>query len=529
MKRIIYSILITGLFASCASVIVKTDGPVSLRSVPDEATVYEDSTELGTTRLSKRLDRSETHILKVEKEGYLPAYVPFYTNKANNSALLNALNLGWFYNYDIRQGGGARWADAAQEVELYKKPDSISNTQSVYFNKLEFDVPEEDSLLVMRLDGDLLNYFDYESDEDEEEDGEQEEEIEEYEGPMKWRNDDDDVFAARVNDALRECGYTVPEEDGESMFEVSNTDYFISAKVTGMYNDMDIHFSFSENYPIHIRLHLDVEWTLTNAFQDTIETYPVSIVREYWFTTKMLGVNEDINQNDYIDMAAYELIRQPSFYEHVSTELDRKNMVTRYEEPLVLQQKKQVDELSEALNSVVTIKTGDGHGSGCILSSDGYIATNYHVVHGADTLEVRMANDSTFPAELIRKSEVFDLAIVKIDCTGLPGFALDTTTEAGYGADVYSIGTGVDVSLGQSLSKGIISGKRQIGLSEYLQTDVTINPGSSGGALVSKEGELLGIVSAKMMGVGIEGIGFAIPVKTLVKGLKLSTNPVDQE
>ncbi|HKK66616.1 MAG TPA: trypsin-like peptidase domain-containing protein, partial [Bacteroidales bacterium] len=93
------------------------------------------------------------------------------------------------------------------------------------------------------------------------------------------------------------------------------------------------------------------------------------------------------------------------------------------------------------------------------------------------------------------------------------------------GADVYSIGTGVDVSLGQSLSKGIISGKRQIGLSEYLQTDVTINPGSSGGALVGKDGELLGIVSAKMMGVGIEGIGFAIPVKTLVKSLNLTNEP----
>ncbi len=519
--------LIAGLFASCASIFVPKESPVSLQSLPDEATVYKDSTEIGTTRFSKRLDKGETHILRVEKEGYLPAYVPFYTAKANKGALLNALNLGWFYNLDIRKGGGARWEDAAKQVELYKKPDSVSNTQSVYFNKLEFDVPEEDSLLVMHLDGDVINFYNYESDEDgENEDGKTEkEEIEEYEGPMKWRNDDDDVFANRVNDALRDRGYAVPEEDDESLFAVSNTDYFLSAKVTRMYNDMDILFSFSENNPIHIRLHLDVVWVLTNAFQDTIETYPVSVVRDYWFTTEVFSDSDDADRNDYIDMAAYELMRQPSFYEHVSTELDRKEMITRYDETLVLNQKNSISELTEAVNSVVTITTGKGHGSGCILSSDGYIATNYHVVHGADTLEVRMANDSVFPAEVIRKSEAFDLALVKVDCKDLSGFALDTTNEASYGADVYSIGTGVNVSLGQSLSKGIISGKRQIGLSEYLQTDVTINPGSSGGALVGKEGELLGIVSAKMMGVGIEGIGFAIPVKTLVKSLNLTNEP----
>ncbi|MFO7880143.1 MAG: trypsin-like peptidase domain-containing protein [Bacteroidota bacterium] len=526
MKTIFYFIIASLLFTSCATIFTRPESSVSIRSNPEDATVYKDSTEIGTTSLHYQLDRGESHVLRVEKDGYMPEYICYYTNQANKGALFNALNLGWFYNFDIRHGEGAKWADAAQDLELYKKPDSVSNTQTVYFNKLKFDIPEEDTLFAMRMEGEVMNLYTWEKDEEDEE--EVSETIEEYEGPMKWRNDDDNEFAATVNDVLRECGYNVPEEDDDNMFAISNVDYFLSGNISRMYSDVDMKFSFSEGHPIKLRSRVDIEWVLTNALQDTVETYPVSVERVYWMKPGSSLFTEETDINfDIIPKAVYEMLKQSSFVEHVSTELDKSIMNTKYDEPLALLKDMPVDKLSDAVKSVVTITTGEGHGSGCIVSTDGYILTNYHVIHGADSLEVRMANDSVFPADVIRTSEAFDLALVKIEESDLPGFVLDSTRISDYGQDVFSIGTGVDVALGQSLSKGIISGKRNIGPSEYLQTDVSINPGSSGGALVDTDGQLLGIVSAKMMGVGIEGIGFAIPIKTVIKSLNIMYDDIN--
>jgi len=88
---------------------------------------------------------------------------------------------------------------------------------------------------------------------------------------------------------------------------------------------------------------------------------------------------------------------------------------------------------------------------------------------------------------------------------------------------VYAIGTPSDIELGQTLSKGIISGKRLFNQKQYIQTDVSINSGNSGGALIDPQGNLLGIISAKIVGVGIEGLGFAIPIKYINESLVVFT------
>ena len=86
---------------------------------------------------------------------------------------------------------------------------------------------------------------------------------------------------------------------------------------------------------------------------------------------------------------------------------------------------------------------------------------------------------------------------------------------------MYAIGTPADQELGQTVTKGIVSGERQVEGRSFIQTDVSINPGNSGGALIDKTGMLLGVVNAKIVGRGIEGIGFAIPASRMLEVLKL--------
>ncbi|HXB12915.1 MAG TPA: trypsin-like peptidase domain-containing protein [Bacteroidia bacterium] len=180
--------------------------------------------------------------------------------------------------------------------------------------------------------------------------------------------------------------------------------------------------------------------------------------------------------------------------------------------------------LQEAVKSVVTVKTSDGHGSGCIVSNDGYVITNYHVIadnDGAD-VEIIFSNGDTTKAQYIRSNAEYDLALLKIRKPGpYKSLRPSLSSDINIGSEVFAIGTPEDIELGQTLTKGIISGQRKVGEKQIIQTDVSINPGNSGGALVTKDGTLLGIVNAKISGISVQGIGFAIPARYITAALKV--------
>jgi|GEM_PF-292864 serine protease Do len=187
--------------------------------------------------------------------------------------------------------------------------------------------------------------------------------------------------------------------------------------------------------------------------------------------------------------------------------------------------KDSVKNLDEAITAVVTVVVSEGHGSGCIISPDGYVITNHHVTTEDTSAKVKIlfSNGDSTTATVLRSNAEYDLAILKLDKPGpYKYFPVDTVThEIPIGDDVFAIGTPESIFLGQTLTKGIISGERSAGNKTIIQTDVSINPGNSGGALVSPSGHLLGIVNAKMKGEGIQGIGFAIPASYIDDALKV--------
>lgn len=157
-----------------------------------------------------------------------------------------------------------------------------------------------------------------------------------------------------------------------------------------------------------------------------------------------------------------------------------------------------------------------GLGSGVIVSSDGYILTNHHVVDGADAIKVDLNDRRSFDARVIGSDPLSDIAVLKIEASDLPPLPLGNSTLVQVGDVVLAIGNPLGV--GQTVTMGIISAKgRQTGLSDgsfedFLQTDAPINRGNSGGALVSTKSELIGINSQILSPSGGSiGIGFAVP------------------
>ena len=171
----------------------------------------------------------------------------------------------------------------------------------------------------------------------------------------------------------------------------------------------------------------------------------------------------------------------------------------------------------------------EGLGSGVVVSPDGYILTNNHVVEGADELKVALADDREFKAKIIGADPKTDVAVIKIEAENLPTVTLADSDQLRVGDVVFAIGNPLDV--GQTVTMGIVSatGRRNLGLLDnvagyenFIQTDAAINMGNSGGALVDAKGRLVGINSAIIStSRGSIGIGFAVPVN-LARSIMLS-------
>jgi Do/DeqQ family serine protease len=168
-------------------------------------------------------------------------------------------------------------------------------------------------------------------------------------------------------------------------------------------------------------------------------------------------------------------------------------------------------------------------GSGVIISDDGYIVTNNHVVAGADKVTVTMSNYKTYTAKVIAADPAYDLAVVKIDATNLPFLLYGNSSNTKIGQWVLAVG--YPLNLEATVTAGIISAKsRRLGLNRdktggssmavesFLQTDAAVNPGNSGGALINTDGQLIGINSAIASETGYySGYSYAIPVDIVKK------------
>jgi len=152
-------------------------------------------------------------------------------------------------------------------------------------------------------------------------------------------------------------------------------------------------------------------------------------------------------------------------------------------------------------------------GSGFIISQDGYVMTNAHVVDGAKEIYIKMTNGREFEAKLVGVDSRSDIAVLKVDATDLPTVAIGSSSKARVGEWVIAIGSPFDLE--NSVTAGIISAKgRETGeFLPFIQTDVAVNPGNSGGPLINLHGEVVGINSQIFsQSGGFMGISFAIPI-----------------
>ena len=196
--------------------------------------------------------------------------------------------------------------------------------------------------------------------------------------------------------------------------------------------------------------------------------------------------------------------------------------------------------LPSTVTILVSTARGSGVGSGVILTSDGYIATNHHVVDGKDTIAVRLYGGKRYIAVLVASDPISDLALLKINATGLTPAEWGDSSTLLVGETVMAIGTPTGLAYSETVTRGIIScqsrpvkHKKDDGTLDYtllmVQTDASVNPGNSGGALIDRNGQVIGIVANKTVfyengtAYYADGMGLAIPsnaAKAILDALK---------
>ncbi len=191
--------------------------------------------------------------------------------------------------------------------------------------------------------------------------------------------------------------------------------------------------------------------------------------------------------------------------------------------------------VNKTLSQVVGVvaKTGEGfyasegQGSGIILSADGYIITNAHVIEKATAVQIVLPDDkqTTYDAKVIGSDTKTDLAVLKVEATNLNAADIGNSAELNLGETVVAIGNPYGLELQSSVTSGIVSAlDRSVvtsnGKMNLIQTDAAINPGNSGGALVNLYGQIVGVCSSKISDLDAEGLGFAIPISDAIPIVK---------
>jgi S1-C subfamily serine protease len=181
--------------------------------------------------------------------------------------------------------------------------------------------------------------------------------------------------------------------------------------------------------------------------------------------------------------------------------------------------------LAQIKQAVATVTANKGSGSGFVISSDGLVLTAEHVVSGSKFIKINTASGKECYGEVVASSKQRDLAMIRLDCGVLPSLPV-SSVKVTEGADVYAVGTPLDDKLQFSITKGVVSGVRKLDELDYIQSDVSVLPGNSGGPLLDTHGNVIGVtaggLSASRSGMVPMGVNFFIPIGDLSRFL-----PVD--
>lgn len=349
-----------------------------------------------------------------------------------------------------------------------------------------------------------------------------------YSGSKQFLGDWSSELGEVFYEALTNKGFSVAGDPTDLFTQASvasSAEYLIGGRITHIAGNFCHLHHWWDGRPMYTysgEIEIEVEWSVFN-------TLTKQVIAK--FTSAGFGKqNEKIKDGVYIAFESAFIEAVEGFAENDTVrKLATGERIVSSNQTLALDQTavrngKPKDTFStDYLQSMVmTIRVGQGHGSGFFVGDEGLLLTNAHVVGNANSVQVVSSNGLEIEGKVIARDTGRDIAIVKSPLKPSSVIHIDTS-ELSVAQEVFAIGTPMDEGLKSTVTKGIISGFRKDPASglRFIQADVSISPGNSGGPLVDSKGSVVGVSVAKYQGGGAEGLGLFIPIQDALDTLKI--------
>ena len=492
MRKLFFTALLAAPFLlnSCASILNSKDQDVKIRTNSKNTKVYNEGDSVGEGRnmvVPMKRDGDDKQFV-IKRDGYKDEYRVIGQYKNSNWKILTWFPFGiLLLPPALDQGDKSKvYKDSYYFKNDLKIKERTKDQKYVFLNNTVYDLDPKDFRLYFH---DAKDYYedDYVQDE--------------YIYTEEESKFEDEEITDVMNSILKKHNYI---DTTEKIITTNNNTLYVDAKV----DHVHVNRISLDKWVSFVTTETKIEWKILNAYEEekfstTIESQSGEIDVDYYENPI------DFSLADAIHEGFFELVQK----EKVQNLLEKDAELDKtFEGTISLNKGQSPKTLPEAQEATVTLGNDEGHGSGVVVSKDGYIITNYHVGSQED-IKVFVGDGQELEPEMVRANKAADLCLMKVDHKFDKTFRLPKNSSYNSGQTIYTIGTPSSKELGQTLSKGIISGIREEDKWKLIQMDASVNPGSSGGALTDENGNLIGIVNAKLMGYGIEGIGFSIPAE----------------
>lgn len=507
MKKILI-LLITAplLFNNCASILNgKVQKNVTVKTKNSKSTVYVNDDKQGTGRAVKSKLKRDSNVkqIRIETEGFKDQYVIHYQNQKSPLYIMSWVPFGILLYppfLDISSKSFNYKKEVSVKEKLIPIQEKNANDKYLFVSKTAFDI-DEDDLKIRKIRHRSLKKN-------------KKNKFKDVDSNTEEVNLDNTIFTDALNDILVNYKYT---DTTNTIFKSKTNSAYLSAIVKKV-DLQHVYQTAARSYMSFLKSELEIEWDFQDVYGQSLYKRKYKTLSGEFSYDHNKGETILLSVKDAISASFLKFIADPKVKKLLKKGSDEEDKL----DVLTLQKGNIVSDLPNAIESSVTVKVEKGHGSGLKISKDGYIITNFHVVaKSKEDITVILKDGSEHKAELVRQNEQLDLALLKVDKSFATHFSIPSVKNYAVGDDIFAVGTPKTIELGQTLSKGIISGERTNTEVQLIQTDASVNGGNSGGPLINENGQLLGVVNSKLSGFGVEGLGFAIPAELILEGLAI--------
>jgi hypothetical protein len=507
MKKIYLIIfLFITLLSSCASILNGKYQKVEILSNSKSLVVTEKDTinSIGDKKYKLRRDMEGAQVI-TKKDGYLDTYSGVLQVKRSKLYILSWIPFGYFivtpfFDFGVKAFNYPKTYSVNNYQNTKEIPQKDIEEKFISINSVKIEIAAEDLSYTTQkhkkyiVNKKIKTKKIISSDED-----------------IKI---DNTIFDKQLNEILKEKGYI---DTTNKVLKSSFTNKVYLNLVINSLEINEVYYRQSTNSFCYVNL--NSTWEILDYYKQPI--YSVTYETQSGEFVNNGGDKELRSFKNALEVGLSNLFHDKEFNKHF-TDKSVLNAELNFETISLSTPTKKVTSLSESIKASVTISNKKGHGSGFFISNEGHIVTNYHVIIDTNDTKVVLNDGKEYDFEIIRTNKTNDLALIKINIKNEFAYELQKS-EVELGLEIYAVGTPTGQDLQQSISKGIVSGLRNKGGgAKLIQTDASINGGNSGGAIILKNGKVVGVVSSKLVGIGIEGVAFGIPASEVFNALKLN-------